>query len=126
MVLVDTSVWIRFLSGTHRFDDHLSGLLERDEVMGHSLIYGELLIGNRGGRQKFLHNYARIVQASSVSHFEVVEFVVSRHLNGLGIGWIDASLLASVALDRTKIWTVDESFRKVARDEGLAYEPPLE
>ena len=48
MVLVDTSVRIRALSGRAPFEEELARLLDLDEVAGHDLIYGELLIGHRG------------------------------------------------------------------------------
>lgn len=53
MVLVDTSVWIRFLAGHEPFAAGLDCLLEHDEAVGHELVYGELLIGDRGGRESF-------------------------------------------------------------------------
>jgi hypothetical protein len=43
MVLVDTSVWIRFLANRAPYAAEL--LLGLDEVTGHELVYGELLIG---------------------------------------------------------------------------------
>jgi hypothetical protein len=49
MVLVDTSVWIRFLAGREPYATELDSLLERDEVAGHELVFGELLIGDKGG-----------------------------------------------------------------------------
>ena len=49
MVLVDTSVWIRALAGRAPFAAELDRLLNLDEVSGHELVYGELLIGDRGG-----------------------------------------------------------------------------
>ena len=53
MILIDTSIWIRFLSNQVQFAGRLDALLGRGEVIGHELIYGELLIGDRGGRAKF-------------------------------------------------------------------------
>src|SRR3954469_1133796 len=50
MVLVDTSVWIRFLAGRTPFATALDALLDQGEVLAHELVYGELLIGDRGGR----------------------------------------------------------------------------
>jgi predicted nucleic acid-binding protein len=52
MVLVDTSVWIRFLAGREPYATELDSLPERDEVAGHDLVFGELLIGDTGGRRK--------------------------------------------------------------------------
>jgi predicted nucleic acid-binding protein len=48
MVLVDTSVWVRFLASRGPYAAELARLLGLDEVTGHELVYGELLIGGRG------------------------------------------------------------------------------
>lgn len=121
-VLVDTSVWIRFLANRAPYAAELDGLLTRDEVSGHDFVYGELLIGDRGGRKEFLANYERMDQAPFVPHAEVVAFVRDRKLNGRGIGWIDAHLLASALVGRLKLWTADSPLATVATELGIAYE----
>ena len=68
MVLVDTSVWIHFLANRAPYASELESLLAVDEVVGHELVYGELLIGDRGGRVKLLTAYEQIHQASTVPH----------------------------------------------------------
>ena len=60
-VLVDTSVWIRFLSNRAPFAAGLDALLSRDEVSGHDFVYGELLIGDKGGRKALLANFLRLI-----------------------------------------------------------------
>lgn len=121
-VLVDTSIWIRFLTNRGRYAAELDGLLSRDEVRGHTFVYGELLIGDRGGRTALLANYERMDQAPLVPHAEVVAFVRDRKLNGRGIGWIDAHLLASSLVGRLKLWTADSPLATVATGLGIAYE----
>ena len=106
-VLVDTSVWIRFLANRSPFAAELDGLLSRDEVSGHDFIYGELLIGDKGARRQLLADYDHMYQAPVVPHREVVAFVRDRKLHGRGIGWIDAHLLASALVGRLRLWTVD-------------------
>jgi predicted nucleic acid-binding protein len=122
IVLVDTSVWIRFLANRAPYAAALDKLLSRDEVSGHDFVYGELLIGDRGGRKQLLAEYERIDQAPFVSHAEVGAFVRERKLNGRGIGWIDAHLLASALVGRLKLWTADSSLAMVAMELGIAYE----
>ena len=122
-VLVDTSVWIRFLAGRQPYATGLEALLARDEVSGHPLVFGELLIGDRGGRSEFLSSYALIDQATSVPHEEVVEFVRERRLLGRGAGWVDAHLLASAVVDGQKLWTADKSLAALAEELGVAYRP---
>ena len=45
MVLVDTSVWIRFLANRAPFAARLDDLLGQGEVCGHDFVFGELLSG---------------------------------------------------------------------------------
>jgi hypothetical protein len=121
-VLVDTSVWIRFLANRPPHASELEQLLSRDEVSGHELVYGELLIGDRGGRTALLSNYERMDRAPLVSHTEVAAFVRDRQLNGRGIGWIDAHLLASALVAQMTLWTADSPLATIAAELGIAYE----
>jgi predicted nucleic acid-binding protein len=122
MVLVDTSIWIRFLTNQAPYVEELDRLLALDEVAGHELVYGELLIGDRGGRRKFLTTYERIDQARRVPHHDVVEFVRTRNLQGRGVGWIDIHLLASAIVGRFHLWTADSRLSAIATELGVAYD----
>ena len=122
MVLVDTSVWIRFLANRAPYANTLDALLGRDEVAGHELVYGQLLVGDRAGRVKLLAAYEEMLQASTVPHSEVVAFVRNRALNGRGVGWIDVHLLASAIVGQLRLWTTDSRLRAVAKELGVAYE----
>ena len=119
IVLVDTSVWIRFLSNRSPYAAELDALLSRDEVSGHAFVYGELLIGDKGGRTPLLANYEQMHQAPAVPHRDVVDFVRDRGLHGRGIGWIDAHLLASARLSRAALWTLDRHLSKIASQLNL-------
>jgi predicted nucleic acid-binding protein len=119
-VLVDTSVWIRFLSNRAPYAAELDELLSRDEVNGHDFVYGELFIGDKGGRRKLLAHYERMDQAPVVPHADVVAFVRHRKLHGRGIGWIDAHLLASALVGRLKLWTTDPALAALAKELGIA------
>lgn len=121
MVLVDTSVWIRFLYGNQAYRRELDGLLNANEVLGHDLVYGELLIGDRGGRTQTLVAYERMQQAKMVPHDIVVQLVEARGLHGRGVGWIDVHLLASAMVERAKLWTADPRFAAVVEELGMAH-----
>ena len=122
IVLVDTSVWIRFLSNRAPFAAELDTLLSRDEVSGHEFVYGELLIGDKGGRMRLLADYEQMHQAPVVLHSDVVTFVRDRQLHGRGIGWIDAHLLASALVGRLKLWTIDPALATLAKEMRISYE----
>jgi predicted nucleic acid-binding protein len=121
-VLVDTSVWIRFLSNRAPYASRLDELLSRDEVSGHDFVYGELLIGDKGGRRSLLADYERMDQAPVVPHSDVVAFVRERRLHGRGIGWIDVHLLASALVARLELWTTDPALAAIAKELGISYE----
>ena len=122
MVLVDTSVWIRFLANRAPYAAALDALLSRDEVAGHELVYGELLVGDRAGRAPLLAAYDEMLQASMVPHGEVVAFVSHRALFARGVGWIDIHLLASAIVGQLQLWTADSRLFAVAKELGVAYE----
>jgi predicted nucleic acid-binding protein len=124
MVLIDTSVWIRFFMGREPFVGELKRLLSIEQVAGHDLVYGELLIGDRSGRANFLSGYRRMFQAATVSHEDVVAFVEMRNLHGRGVGWIDVSLLASAIVSGLKLWTANPRFSAMADEFGVDYRVP--
>jgi predicted nucleic acid-binding protein len=124
MVLVDTSVWIRFLADREPEAVELDRLLTFNEVIGHELVFGELLIGDRGGRRELLDAYEQLPRASSVAHREIVEFVRHRKLHGRGIGWIDTHLLGSALIERVRLWTADSALTAIAAELGVAYAGP--
>jgi predicted nucleic acid-binding protein len=121
IVLVDTSVWIRFLSNRVPHAPVLEDLLSRDEVSGHDFVSGELLVGDLGGRRQLLADYERMHRAPVLAHADVVAFVRSRRLHGRGIGWIDAHLLASSLVGRLKLWTADPRLATLAAELGVSY-----
>ena len=122
MVIVDTSVWIRSLAGRAPYKDELDRLLAMDAVYGHELVYGELLIGDRGGRVKFLTEYDYMHQSDMVPHRDVVRFARERSLHGRGAGWIDIHLLASAMAGHLLLWTVDSRLDALARELDVSYE----
>lgn len=123
MVLVDTSVWIRFLSNREPAASELDALLSRDEVVGHELVFGEMLVGDRGGRATFLASYELMTQSRTVPHSDVVAFVRDRKLHGRGAGWVDIHLLASAMVDHHRLWTADPRLARLAEDLNVAYRP---
>lgn len=105
------------------FASGLDHLLKREEVAGHIFVYGELVIGDLGGRKKHLLAYRAMRQAILVPDDEVLAFVAARHLNGRGLSWIDAHLLASALTSRIQVWTADVRFAEIAAELGISFEP---
>jgi hypothetical protein len=99
----------------------MESLLDRDEVAGHEFIYGELLIGDKGGRRKLLSAYEKMQQAVQLPHQDVVSFVQTRRLNGRGVGWLDVHLLASAIVEQMQLWTADENLSELAEELEIAF-----
>lgn len=121
MILVDTSVWVDHL---RQGIPALAAVLDEGIVLTHPLVVGELACGQPPNRSEVLALLARLPRASQASDAEVLEFIERRSLMGRGIGYIDAHLLASVALTHdARIWTRDRRLASVALELGLGLKP---
>jgi predicted nucleic acid-binding protein len=123
MVLVDSSVWVRFLGGREPYFSGMRTLLDRNEVVAHPLVYGELLMGDSARRDEFFALYERFPQAEVVSHSHVVEFVRVHRLTGRGVGWVDVHLLAAAIAARMQLWTADARLAEMAAERRVGYQP---
>lgn len=111
-VLVDTSVWVDFLRSG---DASLAKMLERNQVAIHPMIIGELACGNLNNRQSLLKLWNSLHTLTQATHEEVLYFIEHHRLMGKGIGYIDAHLLASVALAMdVRLWTRDLRLSRLA------------
>ena len=118
MVLVDTPIWVSFLrSGNGR----LKALLRAARVACHPLILGELACGRLDNRAEFLTLLQTLPQASAASEREVLHFIEHHRLSALGIGLIDAHLMASARLSDLPLWTSEGNLRAAAGRLGIAY-----
>jgi hypothetical protein len=117
MILVDTSVWIDHL---RLHNDRLARLLRAGEVFGHPFVTGELALGNLRNRGAILDALHNLPQAPVASASEVIEFIERNALHGIGIGYIDAHLLAAARLSPgTLIRTRDQRLLAAATRMGL-------
>jgi predicted nucleic acid-binding protein len=112
MILVDTSVWIDHFRNN---EPVLADLLLQNKVLCHPFVRGELALGNLQQRNKILTALDNLPQAPLVFTEEVNFFIESHQLFGLGIGYIDAHLLASTKLiGNAKLWTLDNRLSSAA------------
>lgn len=117
MILVDTSVWIDHL---RTGDEILAGLLQADEVLAHPFVIGELALGNLRQRNSVLLDLYDLPQAPVATDQEVLHFIGQHALFGLGIGYVDAHLLAAARLTSgVSLWTRDRRLRGAAGQLGL-------
>ncbi len=112
MILVDTSVWVDHLRVG---DPALVALLNEAQVLGHPLVTGEIAMGNLKARDVILADLQDLPQATVASDGEVLQFIERNALSGLGLGYIDAHLLASIRLTSdAALWTRDKRLAEAA------------
>ena len=117
MILADTSVWIdHFRSG----NQELRGQLNHGNIVIHPFIIAELSLGSLRDRNKTLALLDLLPQLRVAQLSEVRQMIEGRRLHSLGIGLIDAHLIASAFLDRpTLLWTRDKRLRNAAERLGI-------
>ena len=117
MILVDTSVWIDHLRKSDRqLQERLGGF----EVLCHPLVVGELACVRLARRLRVLTALADLPKAREASHAEVLLLIERHGLDGLGLGYIDVQLLASVLITPgARLWTRDRALDQVARNLGV-------
>ncbi|HEX9391982.1 MAG TPA: type II toxin-antitoxin system VapC family toxin [Usitatibacteraceae bacterium] len=118
MILVDTSIWVdHFRHG----DQTLVELLSSGHVVMHPFVRGELALGNLKPRAEILQLLSDLPQATVADEKELLHIVESRKMMGLGIGLIDAHLIASALLDACTLFTRDKRLLAVATRLKLAF-----
>lgn len=122
MIVVDTSIWIDFFRGDRR-QSHLAERIREDSVLLHPWVVGEIALGNLGGQGRtVLGLLSRFPQAPVVPLVELLPFIEHHSLGGVGIGFVDAQLLASAKLARADLLTSDrrliEAWQRLQKSNG--------
>jgi predicted nucleic acid-binding protein len=118
VILVDTSIWVDHLRNS---DSALAGLLETGRVLTHPFVIGELALGVLQQRKVILSALRNLPSATVATDDEVLRFIEDGSLAGLGIGYIDAHLLAATRLTPgSSFWTRDKRLGVVSERLSLA------
>ena len=117
MILVDTSVWVTHLRSHNRV---LASLLDGGAVLIHPFVIGELSLGSLRQRDVVLGLLLELPKVSVAAEPEFLRFVGDNRLFGMGIGYVDAHLLAAVRLrPGSSLWTQDQRLAGVADKFGV-------
>ena len=112
MILVDTSVWVAHL---RTGDAQLEGLLQDGEVLCHPFVIGELACGQIHNRSEILSLLRALPMAAVAEQKEILQFIETHRLMGIGLGLIDVHLLAAARLTRVPLWTSDRRLKAASR-----------
>jgi hypothetical protein len=94
--------------------------LNQGRIMIHPFVTAELALGSLRDRSNTLALLDLLPQLPMAQISEVRTLIEARRLYGLGIGVIDAHLIASVLIGPpTLLWTRDKRLQKVAQDLGI-------
>ena len=115
---MDTLVWVSHL---RRGDSKLSALLTDAEVMCHDFVIGEIACGHLKNRKEILSLLQAIPKAPVVTQEELLNFIDTHSLSGLGIGFVDVHLLASTLLAGVRLWTFDRGLKHAAAKLKVLY-----
>jgi len=117
VILADTSVWIDHLRSENK---EMRRHLNQGRIVIHPLVVAELALGSLRDRTRTLALLDLLPQVKVAQLREVRLMIESRRLYNLGIGLVDAQLIASIFIDPpTLLWTKDKPLRKVAEALGI-------
>jgi predicted nucleic acid-binding protein len=118
VILADSSVWVAHFRTP---DPSLVARLEAREILGHPFVIGELAMGNLSQRRATLRFLGELPNAIVASHDEVMNLIERDRFNGLGVGYVDAHLLASARLTPdARLWTRDQRLGGLAARLGVS------
>lgn len=117
-VLVDTSVWIDFLS---KKEPTMKKLLVENRVSIHPFIIGEIACGSLKNRVEILSLLQSLPQIQISQHEEVLFMLETRKLFGKGVGWVDLHLLSAALIAEMPLWTKDKRLHAISKECQAAY-----
>jgi hypothetical protein len=117
-VLVDSSAWMRHFRAP---DMLLNALLLQGKVRGHPDVAGELAMGRDPGAAECRDEVLALRSLQPVDRGRILELVSALAMNGSGIGWVDAGLIAACLESQAPvaIYTHDVRMGRAARRVGV-------
>ncbi len=116
MIIIDTSIWIDFFRQSNlQQNEVLYSLIDEGQVIGLSVIFGELLQGVKNeGEEKLVLEIWDAIPKIDESRLLIDAGILSsrERLITKGIGLIDSCILAAAKRNHLKIWTLDKKLAK--------------
>ena len=121
-ILVDSSAWIRHV----RYGDAVvDRAIAEGVAIGHLDVAGEIAMGTGDHAARFRDIILQLTLIEPVDRSELFALVVARDMNGRGVGWIDAGIIAACLLSNppTSLYTLDRRMRELAEMIGVPVIP---
>lgn len=122
MVLIDTSIWIEYFKVKEPYYSKLAKLLETNEVLAFSPIFGELLQGAKNKRERSIilefWEYLPKLDEKELFISAGLESSLNKWLNK-GIGLIDSTIILIARKNSHFIWTKDKKVLSVLQKEEI-------
>ena len=120
MILADTSVWVEHFRKRHAT---MVARLISNEILMHPFVLGELMLSGLHRRVEAMRELRSLPPSPLAGSEEVADLIGSASLDGRGIGYVDAALLAALRLrPGVLLWTRDRKLHEVAASMSLAFE----
>jgi predicted nucleic acid-binding protein len=121
VILVDTSIWADHFRSR---DAMLDLLLVSGRAMIHPYVIGELAVGHLRQRDTTLLMLGALPRPKLVREGDLLAFIDGAGISGSGLGFVDASLLASCSLTRNVwLWSRDKKLVAKADTLKLVWQP---
>lgn len=120
MIILDTSIWIEFLTLNPDYFDKIKDLLENQKILSIECIFAELLQGAKNTRERnVLISYWNCLPKCSTDNIWIEAGIYSSEnkLISKGVGIIDCVILLSANRHNAKICTLDKNLKKILKKE---------
>ena len=121
MIILDTSIWIEYLKNNDPIFEQVDALLEQNEVLALSFIFGELLQGSKNQRERqVIHEFWNVLPKIDETGLFIRAGLESGKHRWMdkGIGLIDSTILIASVESRSFVWTLDKKLsRSLSREQ---------
>jgi predicted nucleic acid-binding protein len=120
MIIIDTSIWIEFFRGNQPYFDQVSELIDNNDIIGLSPVFGELLQGAKNDNERsiitdFWDNIYKIKEDDLFIHAGA-ESSKNKWLDR-GVGLIDSVIITAAKNSTAFVWSLDKKLSKLIKIE---------
>ena len=120
MIIVDTSIWIEFFRGNEPHFEQVSKILERNDALALSPIFGELLQGAKSNHERaiLMDFWSNLPKLTENEMFIRAGAESSRNKwTDKGVGLIDAMIIVAAKETSSFVWTLDKKLQSLLKKE---------